>query len=356
MIKNSTPVPLDLTIQCAKTVLQDRRFYKHQYPSEEYLLELRAQVLSEKKKYRKANFVDFFLPVEVMFYLGDQPDLRRYTDQPGTVIWTATVGTTDNTVPTDSLMVELSPAWYSLYFEHFDWQYQHTQPVKDFNCFINRMDVIRQSWLYLLMRRNMFDRGFVSFNMDVSRLNNYDPAVSAHAVFEQQFAEHMTNFETEHTQARHMVPYRNFDAAEDVATVIMQSRFSIVLETYFDDNNLITFTEKTFRSLVLPRPWLLFCSKNAVSTLRNWGFDVLDDLVDHQLYDNIDHAIQRQGVILDMAQDLCSFDVAKHQHRLCQAASHNLTMIQQWQQDLPAIAAQDTKKLLDKIHDVYGSN
>jgi len=36
---------------------------------------------------------------------------------------------------------------------------------KDFNCFLNRTDPIRQSWFYLLHSRALLDHGFVSFNM-----------------------------------------------------------------------------------------------------------------------------------------------------------------------------------------------
>jgi hypothetical protein len=100
----------------------------------------------------------------------------------------------------------------------------------------------------------------------------------------------------------------------------------------------------------------LFCSKNAVATLRTWGFDTLDDLVKHDRYDKVDDPIQRQTVILEMLQEMLNFDVAANRSRLQQAASHNLNLIKQWRQDLPMIAAQDTKTLLDKIYDLYGGN
>ena len=349
MINTTIPVPLDLVRVCANSVFQ---FYNVPFLDQDQ----KQALLDAADNHRHAVFVDHSMPVKVMMYLGDAPNLDQYKKQDDILVWTPTVYSENYKSTYNTLLSPMSPNWYSLYFHHFDGQYQNITPTKDFNCFINRMDVVRQSWLYLLIRRNIFERGFVSFNMDVSRLDNYDSSVSADQVFERQFQNHMNNFSDEHHIAKSIVPYRNFDLSADLMTIVMQSRFSIVLETYFHNNNEITFTEKTFRALVLPRPWLLFCSKHAVTTLRNWGFDLLDDLVDHSRYDNIDHEIHRQSIILDLAQEMLDFDVVKHQARLLQAAAHNLNLIKQWRQDLHAVAAEDTKNLLDKVHDLYRAN
>lgn len=353
MISNgiSGGVPFDLLIDMASVVAHDARFVKQKFTSDQ-LLELRKMFMSNSKETARRDFAvfDYFLQIKTKFYLGDAPNLRKYSDKKNLVIWTPTVY--DQTC---DLIYQMSPQWYSLYFENFDLDYQDTVPIKNFNCFINRMDVNRQSWLYLLMRRNLFDKGFVSFNMDVTRLDNYDPTVSAADVFEQQFQTHMTNFEAEHNVAKSIVPYRNFDT-EDLGTVLMQSRFSIVLETYFAEPDEITFTEKTFRSLVFPRPWLLYAAPGAVHTLRNWGFDVLDDLVDHAVYDNVNDCIQRQTAILDLAQTMCKFGVTANQPRLQQAAAHNLVLLKQWRSELPEIARKDTERFLDKVYELYGGN
>jgi hypothetical protein len=129
----------------------------------------------------------------------------------------------------------------------------------------------------------------------------------------------------EHQVSKTMVPYKNFDG--DLQTTIMQTEFSIVLETYFDRNEVITFSEKIFRCLKLPRPWLLYAMKNSVAYLRSIGFDVLDDLVDHS-YDNEDFHITRQRMILDQSQDLCKKTLTTEQIARCkQAAAHNQLLL-----------------------------
>lgn len=352
MISNGIPsISFDLLIVMASVAADDTRFVKVPLTSSQKL-ELRNMLISmnKEKERRDLTIFDTFIKIKSKFYLGDAPELHKYPDKTDLVIWTPTIYAQDST-----LIHQMSPEWYSLYVESFDWNYQDTEPVKDFNCFINRMDINRQSWLYLLIRRNLFNKGFVSFNMDTTRLDNYDPSKSALEVFDQQFQTHMTNFETEHEIARSVVPYRNFDA-EDLGTVLLQSRFSIVLETFFSESGEITFTEKTFRSLIFPRPWLLYAAKDAVETLRSWGFDVLDDLVDHSAYDGVEDCIQRQSIILDLAETMCHFDIAANRTRLQKAAAHNLSLLKQWKADLPDIAKKDTERFLDKVYALYGGN
>lgn len=254
----------------------------------------------------------------------------------------------------DQYIHQTGPEQYSTYFEDYNISVDPVTPVKDFTCLISRMDPVRQSWLYLLLQRQIFEKGFVSFLMDTSRLNEFQDLPPAQA-FEEQYKKYLSNFAPEHELARNIVPYRNFPADQDLDSVIMQSKFNIVLETFFSDNEEMTFTEKIFRSVRLPRPWLLFSVKHAVKQLREWGFDTLDDLVDHS-YDNIDHEILRQSAILDIAQKMLDFDVEANQERLHQASEHNLALLKKWQQNLDATALRDAKLLLDKIYNLYGTD
>ena len=196
--------------------------------------------------------------------------------------------------------------------------------TKKFNCFINRMDPIRQSWLYQLIRRNLFELGYVSFNMDISRHGTQETPLQ---VFEQQFRQHLDIFGPEHDFIKSQVPYRSFDVNTLPDQIIMQSNFSIVLETYFDCNEIITYSEKIFRCLKLPRPWVMFAMKHAVQGLRDMGFDVLDDLVDHS-YDTIDFAINRQVTILDQIEVMCKNQLTTSMIARCeQAAEHNQRLL-----------------------------
>jgi len=234
---------------------------------------------------------------------------------------------------------EFSPSWYGIYAG--DVAIEEITPIKNFNCFIKRMDPIRQSWFYQLIRRNILDQGYVSFMMDIFiavQMGQFSPTTSLIEAFESQFKSHLAIFAPEHEFIKNQVPYRNFDDSVGLNKIIMQSKFSIVLETCFDRNDSITYSEKIFRCLKLPRPWLVFSMKGAVQHLRDIGFDVLDDLVDHS-YDNIDFEIDRQVAILDTVQELSKLEFTPAVlDRLNTAARHNQeklnTFFNTWHKDI----------------------
>ena len=218
--------------------------------------------------------------------------------------------------------------WGGLYSTELKYD-PRLEPTYAFNCFINRMDATRQSWLYQLVRRNIFTEGLVSFNMDVSRhhsLGQYSKTTMPIEIFNDQFEKHCKVFQLEHDYIKSKVPFKNFDDS-NLNNAVMKTKFSIVLETYFHDNRYVTYSEKIFRCLKLPRPWILFAMKGAVAHLRDMGFDVLDDIVDHG-YDNIDFAIERQSVLLDLAQRLGKIEYTPALYtRLQQAAEFNQNLL-----------------------------
>jgi hypothetical protein len=230
-------------------------------------------------------------------------------------------------------LLRTKETFYGVYYYPYSLE-PVANPSKAYNCFINRMDPIRQSWLYQLIRRGIFDQGYISFNMIVCMIPELAHLHPLDA-FEQQFHQYHEIFQPEHDAIKAKVPYKNFVCDGDLTQVILDSRFSIVLETYFDKNNVITYTEKIFRALQLPQPWLLFGSQHAVKHVKAMGFDVLDDVVDHDYYDNIETAVERQSKILDLAQNYVNqtFD----HDRCAKAARHNQNILQEfsltWRQD-----------------------
>jgi hypothetical protein len=274
----------------------------------------------------------------IEWWEGDAPKLENllYNNKIPTWITISNTVFPNHNEVVDPYHVQLHPSSYSNYYKNYEQQYKiNVLPDQGFNCFLNRLDVIRQSWFYQLNRHNLLDHGYVSFNMDITRVKEEFKNLTVSQVFQAQFERyHSSVFAEEHKIAQSLVPYRNFDQSKDLDDVVMQSKFSIIVETYFDDNNAITFTEKTIRALRLPRPWVLFGPKNSVKQLRTWGFDVLDDLVDHNSYDQFESHIERETVMLDMAKTLLQFDTQQHWHRLKKASDHNLKLLEDWALDL----------------------
>jgi hypothetical protein len=202
---------------------------------------------------------------------------------------------TDNII-SNFQYLELWPEYWGSF--SYNPHYQNNTPTRLFNCFINRTDTVRQSWFYQLVRRKLIYQGFVSFLLDYRKelLPAGIDIQNKLELYQWVFDQGCEIFAAEHELMKDQVPFQNFSG--DLDQVICDSCISLVIETYFDRNDVIAFSEKIFRALQLPRPFLLYCASGAVKSLRDNGFDVYDDIVDHS-YDNEPNSIQRQIKILD---------------------------------------------------------
>lgn len=202
--------------------------------------------------------------------------------------WTNIV--TDNIV--QLAHVPLYPEYWGTYSYESD--YISQKPTKLFNCFMNRICSFRQSWFYQFVRRNLLQNGNVSFLLDSRR------SPRGKELYELNFQGNEI-FESEHILMRDQVPFINF--TNDIDQVIIDSQFSLVIETYFDSPGTIAFSEKIFRAIQLPRPILLYSMPGSVKVLKDYGFELFDDIVDHS-YDRETNDIKRQVMLLDQ---LCAW-------------------------------------------------
>jgi hypothetical protein len=101
---------------------------------------------------------------------------------------------------------------------------------------------------------------------------------------------------------------------------------SLILETYVSDSHIV-FSEKIFRALQLPRPWLLYCSPGSVICLKQYGFDVLSDYVDHS-YDEVMEHNSRHLIILNQLKIFIDKVYTEQDYaRFHQAATHNQQLL-----------------------------
>jgi len=198
-------------------------------------------------------------------------------------------------------IIHLPKSLYGIhYIPESNW---HRNIDREFNCFINRNDPIRQSWFYLLYDRGLLDQGYVSYNAvarpGLTTLEQFE-------YFDQNHQDTLSSFDNIYHEIRKIVPYKSFEETGDLRDTILKTKFSIVIETYFERTDSITFSEKTYRALQTPRPWLLFHSTGSIQYLRELGFYVYDDFIDHSydLYDTRDNCVERQEAIFQRISDL----------------------------------------------------
>jgi hypothetical protein len=216
-----------------------------------------------------------------------------------------------------SLLPEIWSIW------RFDPVYTDSE-TEGYNCFMNRLRGDRSEVFYELIRRNILGKGAVSYNVTADEL-------------EQQYqSAELFRYSDEHDTAMNLVPYNVVNVFGSLEQVIMLTNISLVLETYMSEDHIV-FSEKIFRALQMPRPWLLFCSPYSIKLLKSHGFDVLDDYVDHR-YDSIENKTKRMDALLNQ---LATFTTRKYTRRdlerFEQACTNNKQLLDQWTMDLPLL-------------------
>ena len=208
------------------------------------------------------------------------------------------------------------------------WHIWHFNPVYEdcvssgYNCFMNRVRGDRNEVFYELIRRRILNKGRVSYNVTVEELNTqYESA-------------ELYMYKAQHYIAQKIVPYNWVDVYGSLEQVIMQSNVSLILETYCSNDHVV-FSEKLFRALQLPRPWLLFCSPQSIALLRRYGFDVLDEYVDHS-YDDVVLQCKRLELILDQLETFITMEYTSMDYqRFNKAAKHNQDLLSQYKLSWP---------------------
>jgi hypothetical protein len=225
--------------------------------------------------------------------------------------WTdAKLVVTDN-IPTRAVcgqVLPLYPEYWHVY--HYQPVYQSRPATYGYNCFMNRVSEDRGQMFQELKCGGLLSTGLVSFN-------NLRPGNSV---------------STNQDLLDYGDPYNNL--TNSLEQSIIDSNISVVLETYISDDH-ITFSEKIFRALQLPRPWLLYCSPQSVKYLRHYGFDILDDYVDHSYDNELSHS-NRLLSIVDQLERFVNQQYNKDDYaRFEQAAEHNRNLLLKFAQAWP---------------------
>ena len=202
-----------------------------------------------------------------------------------------TVVITDNrvNVPTQYQVCQLPSSFFCIYAhqpEHAKWT-----PDRRFNFSVNRLDA-KRLLLFLELQLRSMDMpnanqiDYVNFNCwswdgdnssDAGLLSNFERQYNQ---LEEQFRE---VYDETHDRLLPVIPMRNHKLEHEDAHV--RAYLNVVMETYSSDTT-IALSEKTFRALCLPVPWMLYSGKHTVAYLNSLGFDVMSDIVEHK-YDSM---------------------------------------------------------------------
>ena len=219
------------------------------------------------------------------------------------------------------LGITATPSNISLHEQH---------PSKLYNCFIQRVDSTRQSWFYFLHHYKLLDHGYVSLLL--KQLLNYS-TLTGQELFDYIHNHYQLNqlphFESAYYAMRDKVPYQNFQEEQNLLPLILDSKYSIVLETYAVEDNCDEwcFTEKTLRTLQLPTIPLLFLQKNGIGILKSLGFEFTDCL---NLLDDLPWHDRQKELLNILINDNIDYDYKL----LYDQSQHNKNLLASWQLEI----------------------
>jgi hypothetical protein len=227
-------------------------------------------------------------------------------------------------------VISVLPEFWSIW--NFDPVYQDRPATKAYNCFMNRNRGDRSSVFYELLKRNILSSGFVSYNCTREQ-------------YEQEFINaELQRYSDQHCVGQDRIPYNTVETHGTLEQCIIDSNVSLILETYVSDSHIV-FSEKLFRCLQLPRPWLLYCSPGSIELLQSHGFDVLADYTNIAYDKIVDHGTRLLN-ILDQLETFidCKYSAADYQ-RFQQAAQHNQQLLLKFGQQWPTKFDQVLEKI-----------
>jgi len=264
--------------------------------------------------------------------------------------WDAdTVIITDNIIncPVRYKVHTLPNSFFGIYY--YEPQARSWHPDRRFNFAVNRIDLKRVS-LFLEYRKrlpwepNRDVMDYVNFNCWVWDGDNTTPQ-GLRSNFERTYDSLVQKVRDVHQITKDTdipeMPWRNHDL--DPENSMHRAWINMVIETYSSDT-VIALSEKTFRALVTPVPWMLYSGRYTVTYLESLGFDCLSDVINHG-YDRItelntmdygDKLVDWWWQASETAKDLHQLDFAELEQRCARAAKHNQEKLAQMRQRWPS--------------------
>lgn len=260
-----------------------------------------------------------------------------------------TVVITDNfvSVPTQYRVCQLPSSFFGIY-RHEPAQTQW-QPTRRFNFSVNRLDTKRmllmlELWSRCQLMPDAATLDYVNFNC-WSWGGQNDSESGLRGNFEQQWSYLDDNFREVYESAYHgllpRMPWRNHKLDHNTSHV--SAWVNVVAETYSSDTT-VAVSEKIFRALCTPVPWVVYSGRNTVAYLHSLGFDVMRDVIEHRYDSMIENKTAAYGDKMvdfifegaDAVAAMQSQDFDKLSVRCAQAAQHNQQLLASMQHQWPA--------------------
>lgn len=246
---------------------------------------------------------------------------------------------TDNFLNCPSVyqLLPLPASFYGIYSytpDNTQWM-----PERDYTFAVNRQDYKRMEILLELYQNLGFNAGHVNFNCRSAGHRGFEPEEERRQEFLNLAEMHASTQKIHNAfvELAKIVPIKNHSIDHD--TAFLRSWVSVIVETYSSDN-VISVSEKIFRALVTPAPWVAYAGRYTVARLRALGFDVLDDIVDHRHDRLLEAQYKKQEFVIAAKNTIAHLktqDLQTTTARCWAAAQHNQALLSKlaaaWEQE-----------------------
>lgn len=233
----------------------------------------------------------------------------------------------DDTITMSNLTVISDPKLLSLCSSFDRALYHIDKKSKLFNCFIHRVEPVRQSWFYFLYLHNLLDNGYVSFLL--YQIHNIESPLDLFDSNHYNGLNGLEKFNQAYNALRDFIPYRNFNDNENLSHLVSNSKYSLILETYanIDDHYAIYISEKTIRSLEHPCLDLIFGQPGTYDCLKKYNIMFNEKLAK---VDDNNWVIRQQNILNVLTQDTVDANI-EHMYEQC---NHNRDLFKGWYQEI----------------------
>ena len=243
---------------------------------------------------------------------------------------------TDNHIinPIDYQINQLPSSFFGIYFagfNEFKWN-----PNRQFCFSVNRIDYRRLQLLIEICNSIDIDQGYINFNCQTAEFSNVLEVAPPPTQLKENFKQHWDQLKINNVEMFNFIeskmPLKNYsESHEEIHTM---SWLNIIVESYSSDDSVV-FSEKIFRALQLPVPWVLYGGRTAVAYLESLGFDCLSDIIDHSTYDKLHQSDNKIEKFIDFSMQcipkLQQVQTDLLQQRCQLACKHNQLLLSTWQ-------------------------
>lgn len=226
------------------------------------------------------SFVDDFSRHSEFKKLRGENSKEKWFDQNTVVI-------TDNHILFDPVFgYEKAPDTFFGIYSYLP-EKQTWAPERDFHFSVNRIDRNRTLMFLELLKfygtEELLTRTYMNFNgYNPSSFNYTSNDIKNN--FQWTFQKYQAEFIYDDydfdfiLHAKSIMPVRNHPYSIEEAD--HKTWMNVVMETYIGEN-VIALSEKIFRALSTPVPWVCLCGRGTMDYLESLGFDTMSDVVDH---------------------------------------------------------------------------